>query len=122
MDRNIVKQKALARKRQRIRKKVAGSAERPRLSVYRSEKHIYGQLIDDEAGKTCWSSAHRSKDLRDSVKDLGPTEAATKVGEALAEKASAAGIASCLRPWWSSLYAGRVAALAEGARSKGLQF
>ena len=122
MDNNIIKNKSLDRKRRRIRKKIAGSAARPRLSVYRSGLHIYSQLIDDESGVTLASASTLSKSVRDGVKDLDPTAAATKVGEALAEAAKAKGIEAAVFDRGGRRYAGRVAALAEGARSKGLQF
>lgn len=122
MDRNTAKQASIARKRRRIRKKVSGDQARPRLSVYRSERHIYGQIIDDDAGSTLVAVSTNSKDLRESVKSLKPLEAATKVGEALAEKAKAAGIEAVVFDRGGRRYAGRVAALADGARAKGLQF
>ena len=83
MDRNVIKARSLARKRIRIRKKVAGSAERPRLTVYRSEKHIYAQIINDESGTTLVSASTQDKALRDSTKDLDPTAAATGVTDRL---------------------------------------
>ena len=122
MDKNVVKQQALARKRQRIRKKVAGTAERPRLSVYRSERHIYGQIIDDESGRTLVAMSTRSKSLKGQLGEADPTAAAKQVGEALAEAAKAAGIEAVVFDRGGRSYAGRVASLADGARSKGLQF
>ncbi|MHC5067093.1 MAG: 50S ribosomal protein L18 [Planctomycetota bacterium] len=122
MDKNIIKRQAIIRKQRRIRKKVAGSATRPRLSVYRSEAHIYGQVIDDDSGRTLVATSTLAKDLRDAVKELSPTDAARKVGEVLAEKAVAAGVSTVVFDRGGRNYAGRVAALAEGARSKGLQF
>ena len=122
MDRISAKRKSVERKRQRIRKKVAGTAERPRLAVYRSERHIYGQLIDDEAGRTVLSVSTMSKDLKDQLKEANPTDAARSVGEVLAEKAQAAGIAGVVFDRGGRRYAGRIAAFADGARAKGLQF
>lgn len=122
MDKNIVKQRALERKRRRVRKTVSGTPERPRLAVYRSGKHIYGQIIDDDAGRTLTAASTAGKDLRDSVKDQKPYDAAKAVGEALAEKALAAGIERVVFDRGGRRYAGRIAQLAEGARSKGLQF
>lgn len=122
MDRITAKQSSISRKRRRIRKKVSGDQARPRLAVYRSERHIYGQIIDDEAGKTLVAVSTVSKDLRETVNSLKPLEAATKIGEALAEKAQAAGINSVVFDRGGRRYAGRVAALADGARAKGLQF
>lgn len=122
MDKNKVKRSALNSKRRRIRKKVEGTAERPRLSVYRSERHIYGQLIDDLGGVTLCAASTLDKELRDGTKDLDPTAAAAKVGEALAERAVAKGISSAVFDRGGRRYAGRVAAFATGARAKGLQF
>ena len=122
MDRITFKNQALARKRRRIRKKISGTRERPRLSVYRSERHIYGQLIDDDQGATLLSVSTRAKSLRDGLQDLKPIDAARAVGEALAEQAKAAGIEHAVFDRGGRRYTGRIAALADGARSKGLQF
>ena len=122
MDKNVAKRAAVEKKRFSIRKRVSGSAERPRLAVYRSEANIYGQIIDDEQGKTLASASTNSKALRDSVKDLDPTAAAKAVGEALAATAIEQGINAVVFDRGGRRYAGRVAALAEGARGKGLQF
>lgn len=122
MDNNIIKANSLDRKRRRIRKKISGTAARPRLSVYRSEAHTYGQLIDDETGVTLVAASTQAKAVRDAIKDLKPLDAARKVGEALAEAAKAKGIEAAIFDRGGRRYAGRVAALAEGARSKGLQF
>ena len=122
MDKQVAKRKALKTRCLRVRKTVSGSAEKPRLAVYRSERHIYGQLIDDIAGRTLVSASTVDKELRDAVKDLAPTECAGKVGEMLAQRAQAAGISKVAFDRGGRRYAGRVAALADGARSKGLQF
>ena len=122
MDKNIAKSKALGKKRRRIRKKISGSSDCPRLSVYRSEKHIYGQLIDDEAGKTVLSCSSVAKDLKAGLSGKNAVEVAEAVGQALAEKAQAAGISRVVFDRGGRRYAGRVKALADGARSKGLQF
>jgi large subunit ribosomal protein L18 len=122
MDKNIAKRDAIARKKQRIRKNLSGTAERPRLTVYRSEKHIYGQIIDDVAGKTLVAASTMAKDLRDQVKDLDPKAAAVVVGEALAAKAINAGITMVAFDRNGRQYGGRIASLADAARAKGLQF
>lgn len=122
MDKQIKKREALATKKARIRKTVAGTTSRPRLSVYRSEKHIYGQVIDDETGRTLASASSVAKDLREGVKDLDPKAAAKAIGEALAAKALAAGVTQVVFDRNGRQYGGRLAAFAEGARSKGLQF
>lgn len=103
--------------RYKIRKKISGTAQRPRLSVFRSNKDIYAQLIDDIAGHTLAASS--SRQLEGSGNNA---EAAKQVGKALAEKASAAGISQVVFDRSGYLYHGRVAALAEGAREGGLQF
>ena len=105
--------------KKRIIKHVLGSESRPRLSVFRSNKSIYAQLIDDLAGTTLLSAASTDK----SVKANGTkTEQANVVGKALAEKAVAAGITQCVFDRNGYLYHGRVKALAEGAREGGLKF
>jgi len=122
MDRITAKRDALATKKQRIRKQVQGTAERPRLSVYRSEKHIYSQIIDDISGRTLAASSDVAKDLRERLKDVKPLEAAKAVGEALAEAAVKAGVTQVVFDRNGRAYGGRLAALADGARAKGLQF
>ncbi len=111
--------KTLRRKKIRytIRKKIAGSAELPRLSVFRSNKAIYAQLIDDVEGKTL-ASANSIKGGFSGTK----TEQAFEVGKALAEKAKAAGIENCVFDRGGYLYHGRVKSLADGAREAGLKF
>lgn len=103
----------------RIRRKVSGTAERPRLSVYRSNKAIYCQVIDDLAGRTLAAANSRDSGIPAGV---AKAEAATAVGKLIAEKALAAGISSVVFDRGGYLYHGRVKALAEGAREGGLQF
>lgn len=110
------------RRRFRVRKRLRGSAERPRLSVTRSHKHMSAQLIDDLAGKTLASASTMDKELSGSLKYGGNTDAATAVGKAIAERAKAAGIESVCFDRGSYKYHGRVAALADAAREAGLQF
>jgi len=102
----------------RVRKKVTGVAERPRLAVYRSLKHISVQLIDDSIGQTLASASSLEKDLQAS----GNVEGAQKVGEAIAARAKEKGITSVVFDRGGFRYHGRVASLAEGARKGGLQF
>ncbi len=102
----------------RIRKKVHGTAERPRLAVFRSLKHIYAQIIDDESGRTLVAASTLEKDLR-SEKN-GNIEAARRVGKAIAEKALAAGITKVVFDRGGYVYHGRVKALIEAAREAGL--
>ncbi|MBT8324869.1 MAG: 50S ribosomal protein L18 [Winogradskyella sp.] len=103
----------------RIRKVVSGTEARPRLSVFRSNKEIYAQIVDDETGKTLAASSSRDK----SIKSKGnKTEVATLVGKAIAEKALKAGVETISFDRGGYLYHGRVKALAEGAREAGLKF
>ncbi|TVR12984.1 MAG: 50S ribosomal protein L18 [Planctomycetota bacterium] len=122
MDKNITKRKALLKKRMRVRKTIEGTPSRPRLSVYRSERHIYGQVIDDLSGRTLVAASTVDKELREQVKSLTPKDSATKVGEALADRAKAQGIEMVAFDRGGRRYTGRIAALADGARSRGLQF
>lgn len=105
------------RRARRVRARIRGTAECPRLTVKRSLKHIYAQLIDDATGRTL--AAASDKDVAGSGK---PVEKAKAVGSKLAEKAKAAGIGPVVFDRGSSRYTGRVAALADGAREGGLQF
>lgn len=110
------------RRRWRIRARVQGTPDRPRLSVFRSHKHMYAQIIDDLSGKTLASASTRDKDLRGDVKYGGNKDAATAVGKALAEKAIAAGIKAVAFDRGSYKFHGRVAAVAAAAREGGLAF
>ena len=104
------------KRRKRVRRKLAGTAERPRLSVYRSNVNIYAQLIDDDAARTL--AAADSREVSDAE---NRTEAARKVGELVAQRAGEAGIASVVFDRGGNKYHGRIAALAEGAREGGLK-
>ena len=106
--------------KRRVRKTVSGTAERPRMSVYRSNKEIYAQLIDDLSGKTLISSSSRDKGVADSK--LPKIEQAKMVGKALAEKAAKEGITAVSFDRNGYLYHGRVKAIADGAREGGLNF
>ena len=106
----------------RVRKRIRGSAERPRLTVFRSLKHIYAQIVDDEAGKTLAAASTCEKDIRTGMGGTGNKDAAAQVGKALAERAMAAGLKVVCFDRGSSKYHGRVAALADAARSAGLEF
>ena len=107
------------RRRKRVRAKISGTAACPRLSVFRSSKHIYAQLIDDVAGKTLCSASTMEKSFDGFG---GNIEAAKKVGLALADKAKAAGIVDVVFDRSGYVYHGRIAALADGAREGGLNF
>jgi large subunit ribosomal protein L18 len=106
----------------RIRRKLIGSAERPRLAVFRSLGHIYAQLIDDTTGHTLAAADSRSKEFRQRVTRTGNVAAAKAVGEVLAERARARGIERVVFDRGGYQYHGRVKALAEGARAGGLVF
>lgn len=115
MDKNIQRLK----RHRRVRGKISGTAERPRLNVYRSTNHIYAQIIDDTTGKTLVSAASTEKDFGMTG---GNKEAARKVGKLVGERAKAAGIDAIVFDRGGYLYHGRVAELAEGAREGGLKF
>jgi large subunit ribosomal protein L18 len=102
----------------RIRRKVAGTAARPRLAIYRSLNHIYAQVIDDERGRTLASASTTEKDLRGG--SGGNIEAAQRVGRAIAERALSAGISSVVFDRGGYVYHGRVKALTDAAREAGL--
>ncbi|MCQ2958435.1 MAG: 50S ribosomal protein L18 [Candidatus Gastranaerophilales bacterium] len=106
----------------RIRVKLEGCAERPRLAVYKSGKHIYAQLIDDENKVTLASASTLDKDIRDNVKNGGNVEAAKLVGTTIANKAKEKGVECVVFDRGGFLYHGRVAALADAAREAGLFF
>ena len=115
------KKRVARRSRQlRARKRITGTATRPRLSVYRSNDHIYAQLIDDVAGHTL--AAASSLEGTITKGDDGKTGVARQVGTAIGERATAAGITTCVFDRGGNRYAGRVAALADGAREAGLEF
>ena len=113
------KREARIRRHRRVRKKVAGTAARPRLAVFRSNKHIAAQLIDDRTGRTLAAASTTEAELRG-----GPTgnkQAAASVGRLLAERAKAAGITKVVFDRGGNLYHGRVAAVADAAREAGLE-
>jgi large subunit ribosomal protein L18 len=115
-----LKEKARRRsqRRARIRAKVAGTSERPRLSVYRSNRGFFAQLIDDERGHTVAAVSWTESDLR----PLAPKERATRAGELFSERAKAAGVESCVFDRGGYRYHGIVKAFADAARSGGLRF
>ena len=106
------------KRRRRVRAKVHGSAERPRISVFRSNRGIFAQLVDDDSGRTLASVNWTESDLR----SLKPMEQASKAGALLAERAKAAGVETVVFDRGGYQYHGRVKALAEGAREGGLNF
>ncbi len=122
MDRIKEKRFKRTRRHLRVRKKVFGTAQKPRLSVYRSLKHIYGQLIDDTRGVTLLAVSSLTKDLREQLKGKKKTEQAMIVGEYLGKKALEKGITEVVFDRGGFLYHGRVKAFADGARKAGLKF
>ena len=110
------------RRKLRIRKKVAGSTERPRLSVFRSTKHIYAQVIDDVTGKTLAHASTLSKDLKGTLDDDKKMDAAKKVGALIAKVCKSKGIDKVVFDRNGYLYHGRIGALAQAAREAGLDF
>nr|WP_164925411.1 50S ribosomal protein L18 [Thermanaerovibrio acidaminovorans] len=106
----------------RLRRKLVGSPECPRLAVFGSLKHIYAQIIDDQAGHTLVSASTMEKDLRAELKSTGNQDAARQVGKRLAERALAKGITTVVFDRGGHMYHGRVKALAEAAREAGLKF
>lgn len=116
----MTKAKRRKRIRQRIRKRISGTATMPRVSVFRSNKEIYAQLIDDTTGNTLLAASSTHKDI--AAQAGTKIEKATLVGKALAEKAKEAGIEKVLFDRGGYLYHGRVKALADGAREGGLNF
>ena len=109
------------KRKQRIRKKLEGTSERPRLSVFRSARHIYAQIIDDSKGETIVSASTLDKELSE-AKFETKAAAAAKIGEVVAEKAKAKGIDTIVFDRNGYIYHGRVKALSEGARKSGLKF
>jgi large subunit ribosomal protein L18 len=114
----LTKPKRRLRRRRRVRAKVRGSAERPRLSVYRSNRGIFAQLVDDDAGRTVAGVSWTEDELR----KLDRLEQAKRAGELLAERAKSAGVETCVFDRGGYQYHGRVQALADGAREGGLRF
>jgi large subunit ribosomal protein L18 len=114
----LTKRQQRLRRRRRVRARIVGSAERPRLSVYRSNRGVFAQLVDDGAGRTLAAVNWTEPELR----KLTASEQAKRAGELLAERAKSAGVESCVFDRGGYKFHGRVKALAEGAREKGLKF
>jgi large subunit ribosomal protein L18 len=106
------------RRRRRVRAKISGTAERPRLAVFRSNRGVFAQLIDDRSGRTVAAVNWIEPELR----ELAPMDQAKRVGGLLAERAKAAGVETCVFDRGGYRYHGRVRALADGAREGGLRF
>ena len=114
----LTKPQKRLRRRRRVRARIRGSVERPRLSVYRSNRGVFAQLIDDDSGRTLAAASWTEPDLR----ELDSMEQAKRAGQLLAERAKAAGVESCVFDRSGYRFHGRVAAIAEGAREGGLKF
>jgi large subunit ribosomal protein L18 len=114
----MTKRQRRLRRRRRVRARIVGSAERPRISVYRSNRGVFAQLVDDASGRTLAAVNWTEPELR----KLSASEQAKRAGELLAERAKAAGVESCVFDRGGYKFHGRVKALAEGAREKGLKF
>jgi large subunit ribosomal protein L18 len=122
-DKNKLKQKRLDRRRWSARNNgLFGTAQRPRLSVYRSDKHIYAQVIDDHAGKTIAAASSAQADVRGELKNGGNIAAAKIVGKTIAVRAKAAGVTLVAFDRGGRMYHGRIKALADSARQAGLKF
>lgn len=116
------RQEARLKRKKRIRKKISGSQERPRLSVFRSTRHIYAQVIDDLNGVTLVTASTMSPEIREQEKVKGKIEDAKRVGKMIADKAKAQGITRVVFDRNGFMYHGRVRALAAAAREAGLEF
>ncbi|MDR3686060.1 MAG: 50S ribosomal protein L18 [Coriobacteriia bacterium] len=122
MDKLKAKQAKLERRQRRVRAKVSGTAARPRLRITRTNGHIYAQVIDDVAGTTLVSASSVDADVNADLKNGANIEPAKAVGEAVGRRAVAAGIKEVVFDRGGRIYHGRVKALADGARSAGLEF
>jgi large subunit ribosomal protein L18 len=122
MNEQKLKLKRRLRRRLHVRRKVRGTPERPRLSVFRSSKHIYAQLIDDLTGSTLAAASSVTPEVREAVKYGGNVKAAQAVGKKLAQAAKEKGIAKAAFDRGHYRYHGRIKALADAAREGGLQF
>ena len=116
---NGSRQDARARRHTRVRKRVRGTGERPRLAVFRSNRYIYAQIIDDSVGRTLASASSQETDLRSSSLNIST---AAKVGELLAGRAKDAGVSTVVFDRGGNKYHGKVKALADAARESGLEF
>ena len=118
----IDKNQERLRRHTRVRKKVSGTAQTPRMSVYRSLNHIYVQIIDDVKGVTLCSASTMEKEVKAEIKDMNKTDAAKVVGKKVAERAKKNGVKEVVFDRGGYLYTGRVQAVADGAREAGLNF
>jgi large subunit ribosomal protein L18 len=119
---NNSSQEARSRRHARIRQRISGTAERPRLNVFRSLQHIYAQVIDDDLGYTVASASSLDPDLRGQLEGLNKSQQAARVGQLVAQRALAMGLKQVVFDRGGYPYHGRVQALADGAREAGLEF
>ena len=122
MIKKIDKNEERLRRHARVRRKISGTADTPRMSVFRSLKHIYVQIIDDVKGVTLCSASTDQKDVAAAVADMSKTEAAKYVGKTVAERAKKVGVNNVVFDRGGYIYTGRVQAVADGAREAGLNF
>ena len=122
MELNCLKQKRRLRRKRRIRKKIFGTAERPRMSVFRSHKNIYVQLVDDLSGTTICEANTRNVALRESISYGGNQEAARLIGQEIAQRAKAKGVARVLFDRNGYRFHGRLKALADAFQKEGIKF
>jgi len=116
------KNKSRLKRHLRVRKKINGTAVRPRLNVFRSSKHMYAQIIDDVKGVTIAAASTQDKELQEAVKNGGNVDAARQVGALIAKRAKESGIDNVVFDRGGYLYHGRIQALADAAREAGLEF
>ena len=119
---NIAKTSRRSKIRRRVRSKISGTADKPRLSVFKSSKHVYAQLIDDQSGNTIAAASTVSKNMKDELGDKPKKEMAEAIGEYIAKTAKEKGIFKVVFDRSGYKYHGIVKSLAEGARKGGLQF
>lgn len=117
-----VRKYEIARRHERLRDRISGTAQRPRLAVFRSQQHIYAQVIDDVAGRTLAAASSLDPELREALSNGRTVEAASAVGKKIAERAKQQGIDAVVYDRGGFLYHGRIAALADAAREGGLSF
>ena len=122
MSQKNIREEARQKRKTRIRKRIFGTEQRPRLSVFRSAKHIYAQIVVDSTGSTILAASSLSPEIKEELGTLKKSEAAKKVGELLGRKAAEKNIRKVVFDRNGFLYHGRIKALAEGARESGLEF
>ncbi len=118
----LTRKESMKRRHHRVRRKVSGTSERPRLAVFRSNQHIYAQVIDDTKQHTLVAASTLDPEARSEIKSGGNCDASVKVGQLIAKRCTSAGISQVVFDRGGSPYHGRVKALAEAAREAGLEF